>query len=228
MKLEFIENIIGLSGNKLPIFCIQEHFLLRSNLRRLTNHFKNYAVLAKPATKDFNIQNKGRPKGGLVIIVPKLLRKSIKLVNSNSWRLQAIVVELNAKRLLIINCYFPTDKRNQDGVCPELEECLAEISNLIQTNNFTDLRILGDLNYEANRRTSHANMMSNFLAEKNMNSAWDFHAIDFTYVFESENGGTRRSIIDHFVGLKRDNESVLEAGLFTGLKIVRTMKLFTV
>jgi hypothetical protein len=112
--------MISLSGNKLPIFCIQEHFLLRNNLKKLSNYFKKSAVLAKPATKDFNVQNKGRPKGGLAIIVPKSLRKSIKLIGSKSWRIQPIVIDMNGKRLLIINCYFPTDKKNQNDNCPEL------------------------------------------------------------------------------------------------------------
>ena len=108
IKLEYIQNMISLSGNNLPVFCVQEHFLLRNNLRKLSNYFKTSAVIAKPATKDFNLQHKGRPRGGLAIIVPKGLRKSIKLINSTSWRIQPIIIEIDGKRLLLINCYFPT------------------------------------------------------------------------------------------------------------------------
>ena len=115
------------------MFCVQEHFLLRNNLRKLSNYFKTSAVIAKPATKDFNLQHKGRPRGGLAIIVPKGLRKSIKLINSTSWRIQPIIIEIDGKRLLLINCYFPTDKKTIDVICPELEECLAEMSNNIQS-----------------------------------------------------------------------------------------------
>ena len=89
---------------------------------------------------------------------------------------------------------------------------MAEISNIIQATNFTDLRIVGDLNFEATRQTSHANMIRTFLSDKNLNTAWDFHAVDYTYMFESENGDARRTTIDHFLGLKRDNGNIVEAG----------------
>jgi hypothetical protein len=120
---------------------------------------------------------------------------------------------MNGKRLLIINCYFPTDKKNQNDNCPELDDCLAEISNIIQTTNFTDLRILGDLNYETGRQTSHAKIINTFIMNNNLNTTWDFHAIDFTYMFESENGQSKRSTIDHFIGLRRQNERIVEAGV---------------
>ena len=97
MKLQYIRDMISLSGNKLPIFCVQEHFLLRSNLRKLSNYFKQSSVLAQPATKDFNVQNRGRPKGGLAIIVPKKLRKSIKIINSNLWRIQPIILKIGGE-----------------------------------------------------------------------------------------------------------------------------------
>ena len=61
-KLDFIDDLINISSDQLPIFCIQEHFLLRNNLYKLSQHFSKSSVLSVPAHKDFNIQNKGRPK----------------------------------------------------------------------------------------------------------------------------------------------------------------------
>ena len=46
VKLKFIEDILKLSGNKVQIFGLQEHFLLRSNLKKLSKHFSNFSVLA--------------------------------------------------------------------------------------------------------------------------------------------------------------------------------------
>ena len=83
-KLNYIENLISLSGDKIPIFCIQEHFLLRNSLRKLSSFFTASSVLAKPAFKDFNIQVRGRAKGGLAIIVPKTLRKNVKIISCDS------------------------------------------------------------------------------------------------------------------------------------------------
>ena len=196
----------------MPIFCVQEHFLLRNNLRKLSNYFKQSSVLAQPASKDFNVQNRGRPKGGLAIIVPKKLRKSIRIIKTNLWRIQPIIVEIGAEKLLVINCYFPTDKRTNDAICPELDECLASISSIIHSANFTQLHIVGDLNYEVARNTSHVTTIDTFLAGNNLNTIWNFHPVDYTYLFEGENGLVRRSTIDHFVGLQRANMNILEAG----------------
>ena len=150
---------------------------------------------------------------------------SIKLINSESWRIQPIVIEVKSKRLLVINCYFPTDKRNNDDICPELEECLAEISNIIQSTNFTDLRISGDLNFEATRQTSNANMIRTFLTNHNLCTAWDTHAVDYTYIFETENGDSRRTTIDHFIGLRRDVGNILEANAIHRVEDCSVMRL---
>ena len=79
-KLTFIQNLISITVSKLPIFCIQEHFLLRGSLRKMSSFFKESSVLAKPAYKDSNIQVKGRAKGGLAIIIPKSLRKNVSVI----------------------------------------------------------------------------------------------------------------------------------------------------
>ena len=70
LKLKFIQDLISLTGNRIPVFCIQEHFLLRNNLKKLSSFFLNSSVISKPAFKNFEVQNRGRPKGGLSIIVP--------------------------------------------------------------------------------------------------------------------------------------------------------------
>ena len=114
IKLKYVEDIINLCGNKLPIFGLQEHFLLRSNLKKLSKNFSESSVLAKPAFKNFMVQDRGRPKGGLAIIIPKFLRKHIKVIESDSWRIQPIVLEFQERKYLIINSYFPTDQRTRD------------------------------------------------------------------------------------------------------------------
>ena len=76
-KLTFIQSLINLSGSKIPIFCLQEYFLLRGSLRKLSSFFKESSVIAKPAYKDLSIQMKGRAKVRLATIVPKSMRKNI-------------------------------------------------------------------------------------------------------------------------------------------------------
>ena len=132
-KLQFIQNLISLSGAKTPIFCVQEHFLLRSSLRKLSSYFTESSVIAKPGYKDFNVQVKGRAKGGLAIIVPKSIRKSIKIIPCESWRIQPILVNIKKRKYLIINVYLPTDPKTINGACQELDDCLTTLETIIKT-----------------------------------------------------------------------------------------------
>ena len=50
-KLSYIQDIINLSGNKMPIFLVQEHFLLRSNVYK----FKNFSREAKPTERNLDL-----------------------------------------------------------------------------------------------------------------------------------------------------------------------------
>ena len=45
---------------------------MRNNLYKISKHFKSSSVFSVPAFKDYNFQDRGRPKGGLSIIVPKV------------------------------------------------------------------------------------------------------------------------------------------------------------
>ena len=98
-KLEFIRDLLSLPTNRIPIFCIQEHFLLRSNINKLSQAFKDYSVLAIPAYKNFHVQDSGRPMGGLATIIPKDFRKYITILPANTWRLQPLKVQLNSETI---------------------------------------------------------------------------------------------------------------------------------
>ena len=83
-KLDFINDILTLCVGQIPIFCIQEHFLLRSNLYKLSNTFTKFSVIAKPAHKSFDVQNYGRPMGGLAMVIPREFRKYVTIFQTNS------------------------------------------------------------------------------------------------------------------------------------------------
>ena len=187
LKLKFIQDLISLSGKRIPVFCIQEHFLLRNNLKKLSSFFLNSSVISKPAFKNFEVQNRGRPKGGLSIIVPKSLRKSVKIVSFKSWRIQGIEIHERNMKYLVINSYFPNDSRENNDECQELEDCLTQISSVIQSSGCDHYFLLGDLNAELLRNSNHVNFVKNFLTQNRMFSVWEHILIDFTYSFEAEN-----------------------------------------
>ena len=212
-KLSYIDNLINLCGNKIPILLLQEHFLLRSNVYKLSKFFSNSAVLAKPAFKKFENQNTGRPMGGLAVIMPKHLRKSTKIIKCDSWRLQPILFQCGGREILIVNSYFPTDPRTINGENQELVRTLAELLNIIETTTFHTVYLAGDLNTDMLRRSSHVQAVRDFMTRCSLVSLWDYHEVDFTHSHESENGNVSHSTLDHILTLRRSLDSVVSAGV---------------
>ena len=212
-KLFYVQNLMDLTGSKTPIFCIQEHFLMRSSLRKLSSFFSGSSVIAKPAFKDTNVQNRGRPKGGLAIIVPKLFRKNIKIIHVESWRIQPILITVKNVKYLVVNVYFPTDSKTVHGECLELDDCLARLSVIISTTEFQHLHIAGDLNYEVGRNTNHSRKIEQFMAENKLISTWRKFNVDFTHCYENGNHDTFVHTIDHFLVLEHSEKVVVDAGV---------------
>ena len=99
-KLDFINSLIKSSGSQIPIFCVQEHFTMRNNLYKISKSFQNFTVVSVPAFKDCQVQDRGRPKGGLSIILPKDYRKSLKLIKCEYWRIQPLILNVNNVKYL--------------------------------------------------------------------------------------------------------------------------------
>ena len=99
---------------------------------KISKAFPNSSVLSVPANKDSNFQDRGRPKGGLSIILPKMLGKSIELIKSDYWRIQQILLT----KYLIINTYFPTDSKKPNEDCEELQTCLGHIWELLRKMHY--------------------------------------------------------------------------------------------
>ena len=212
-KIQFINDLLDISSNNMPVLCLQEHFLLRNNVYKLCKGLKNYTVLPKPAHKDFQSLDYGRPKGGLATVIPTSLRKYVTVLNCQSWRLQPLKFCIGGESILLINSYFPTDERN-DEVNEELINILAEIRVLVSSQYFSSLVILGDLNCDFSRASGHVSSVRNFAFELNLYaSLWSDFEFDFTYMCENQNGELRTSTIDHFLLLNRDRNKVIDAGV---------------
>ena len=96
-------------GNKVPILCNQEHFMLRGNSYKLKKAMPNFHLIINPAEKSSLC--KGRPRGGLFIAVPDHFKNFVEDVSPGYWRLQAIIIKSNKQRILVINSYFPVDQK---------------------------------------------------------------------------------------------------------------------
>ena len=213
-KLNFINDVMTCcSGNRIPIFCIQEHFLYRSNLYKIAKNLNNFSVLAKSAHKDFKNQDKGRPCGGLATVIPKNFRKYVSIVNCQSWRLQPLLISLKNMKYLVINSYFPTDPKNLNGNNVELEDLLAEIKSILNSNKFNSVYLVGDLNCDFLRNTVHVKTIDAFMTSTNLYSLWQDYPIDYTYSYENVGNNTSTFILDHFLALESSKQEVSSAGV---------------
>ena len=137
----------------------------------------------------------------------------MKTIPCKSWRIQSIEINVNNEKYLIFNSYFPNDSRLNDDECEELNECLAQISSIIETHVCNHYFLLGDLNAEFLRNSSHVNSVKMFLARHNMFSVWEDYPVDFTYSFETENGTTHVKTLDHIATLGRSRGNITDAGV---------------
>ena len=119
----------------------------------------------------------------------------------------------HAPLFLIINTYSPTDQQTTLEDWAELETCLSTINNIMGSSQFNHLVLLGDLNFDTSRDSSHANLIKEFFLRKNMFSAWRNFPVDFTYSFEAENRAAVFKVLDHMVFLERSKSLIKDAGV---------------
>ena len=67
LKTEFMNLLLDskVTGNRIPILCNQENFMLRDNTYKLKNAFPNHQLFINPAVKKDLTQ--GRPSNGMFI-----------------------------------------------------------------------------------------------------------------------------------------------------------------
>ena len=171
---------------------------------------ENFHCFIKPAVK--NSHDSGRPKNGMFISVPLELRDITKDVSPNHWRVQAIVITVQNKRILIINSYFPVDKRTINLDDNDALETLEAINSTIDDNEFDTLVWTGDINADFSRNSGHVRAVDNYVSENNLIKAWNKFEVDFTCTHET-NGMTSISTIDHFFYNDAGNDVVEDAGV---------------
>ena len=107
-KQSFAKHLVStLAGNKTPILCNQENFLLRENTYKISQTLPQFQVIIKPAVK--NTHNTGRAKNGMFIAIPAKIQGKIIDVSPEFYRIQAIKIQFITSCCLLINSYFPCD-----------------------------------------------------------------------------------------------------------------------
>ena len=116
-------------------------------------------------------------------------------------------------KLLIINSYFPVDKRTQnDRDVGELLETLEAIKHTIENNEFNDVLFLGDINADFLRNSTHSNRVQTFLEDFHFLRSWDRFEVDFTMCHDL-NEQSYVSTLDHFFWNEDLDNKIVDAGV---------------
>ena len=139
----------------------------------------DYSFIFNPAVKT-NI-DRGRPFNGMFIGYPKVIKDSIRDVSPNHQRVQAIVIESGGSKTLLINTYFPTDKKENDIVKEDLGDIIAVIRNLVDEVDCDAANVTGDINCDTSRQTLHTRTVLHSMEDAELFTLWNKFEIDFTY-----------------------------------------------
>ena len=197
-------------GNRIPILCNQENFILQGNAYKISQALSSSYILVKPAIKETH--TKGRGKGGLFIAVPDYFKNSIQDVSPSHWRLQAALVKTQGSILLLINSYFPVDSRAINVDENGLSEVFESIRDIINKNNFSSFLLCGDINCDFLRNTGHVRCVNSFLGELSLVRSWDSYEVDFTHCSEVEDE-LHLSTLDHFFWDEELSNQIVDAGV---------------
>lgn len=217
-KLGFCNTLVDpqIIGENIPILCNQENFILKSNVYIIQQALPNFHLIINPTIKD--TQDSGRPKNGMFIAVPDSIKSNVDDVSPGHWRIQAVTFSSENSKTLLINTYFPYDRRRQpnqpsdDESEEDLIETISIITNLITSTDCSAIVWAGDINSDFSRSSRHTGLVRDALDELSLVAAWDMFDVDFTCVYERE-GETYVSTLDHFFFSDELARKVKDAGV---------------
>ena len=208
IKADWIRNLNKLL--KCDFISIQEHFKKSKTIDKFfKDQFPEHRSYVIPGHREKE-QDSGRPKGGIVQFRDKTIDMRVDRISTKSFRIQAQVLHFPTTRLLWVNCYFPTDPGGENFDEEELLGVLKEIETLMDTVDFDDVLMNGDLNFDPSRSSGFARTVGRFLTKLGLASAWDNFPVDYTHIhtdFKST------STLDHFILNQRLMNTVIDCGV---------------
>ena len=202
------KKLVKLAGDKLPIIANQENFILRSNSYKVNQALPDFKIFFKPSVKE---HIDGRPKNGMFIAIPEKIKSCVIDVSPDNWRVQAVIVNTEKSKLLVLNTYFPVDKQNNANN-DELLETLATIRSIFDNNQCDCVFLGGDINTDFVRESNQVRTVVPFLNDYKLMKSWDSFNVDFTHHQEIDNI-SHISTIDHFFWNRNLFEHILDCGV---------------
>ena len=107
IKQEYCKQLVSeyIVGDKLPILCNQENFILKGNSYKINQVLPGFHLFIKPAVK--KNMDKGRAKNGMFIAVPDEVKNQVQDVSPAFWRIQAVKIKSSSSEILLSIRTFP-------------------------------------------------------------------------------------------------------------------------
>ena len=206
-KQKFCDNLsTNMCGARIPILCVQEHFLLRGNSYIAQQALPNSHIFFKPAVKTDQVT--GRPKNGMFIAVPAEIKERFSDISPSHWRVQAV----RLSNTVIINAYLPTDPGTVAFDDNDLLDTLNAIKTVIDDNPGTKLVLTGDLNADFNRNSGHVRTIKDFIDDLGLRFSWERFPVDFTHICFRDDQAFVHTL-DHFLWGEAAEETIVDAGV---------------
>ena len=173
MHRDFMNSLISdnVAGDKIPILCNQENFILRGNAYRIIQAFPGYHLFINPAVKT-NLDT-GRPKGGMFIAVPNSLKSQVVDVSPGHWRVQAVTISSSSSKTLLVNTYLPCDSQHIRDDMEETIEVIGIIKRVYETSGCDSLLWCGDINTDFRRHSRQVDLVHDTLEDLHLDKLWD-------------------------------------------------------
>ena len=208
VKSKWIKDLIDVTS--ADFISIQEHFRKSKTIENyFSQEFPNQSGYILPGYRESGTIT-GRPKGGLAMLSNNNIKVKKTRITTNSFRVQAQVLNLPNTKLLWINSYLPNDPLTEVFDSTELTEVLSEISKILESTVFDDVVWIGDLNWDKTRNSGFSNIMNNFISDKNLMDVWDKFPVDFTHIHTDLKS---TSILDRILVNERLLNIITDAGV---------------
>ena len=153
-SVEYIRSF--LSNNHCDFLCLQELWLIDSDLHKLNNIHTDYTYVATSGMESSSHFLSGRPFGGVGILFKKSLSPHIKNIVCNSKRVCGILITMhNNFTCMLLSIYMPGNNYSMSSVRPEFSDTLDCIESLFNTIDCNGQICCGDYNVSFDKRDAH-------------------------------------------------------------------------
>ena len=174
------------------------------------NKFATFSPYVIAAHRSYG-QEYGRAKAGLAQLTRNDFEVKQTRVKTQNYRVQAQILRLSTNNILWINTYFPTDPMIiGDYDDSNLKKVLSEVGDLIKNSNYDDIVWASDINWDADRNTHFAKVVSAFIQRLGLIDLWSKFPVPYTHVHTD---GKSMSIIDHILISPRLLNLVADCGI---------------